>query len=141
MAGKKRARNKTSNYLISTESKKLKKRQQGTLGKLRSNFLGTEFHIYDEGVNPKKKVPMQNIRKELGIVQYKINVLGTKGPRKMKVILPAIDSEGRRALWRPMNDVSYFYIRNKEYQPAIKLEIGSCLWNFRTKRPNGKKVI
>ena len=49
VTGKKRAHNRTSNYLITTETKKLKKKQQGTLGKLRSNFLGTQFHLYDGG--------------------------------------------------------------------------------------------
>ena len=104
MNGKKRPHNRTSNYLITTETKKLKKKQQGTLGKLRSNFLGTEFQVFDSGENPKKKVAQHKIRKQLGVVMYETNVLGSRGPRKMKVLLPAIDSHGRRALWRPMND-------------------------------------
>ena len=36
----------------------------------RSNFLGTEFHIYDIGDNPKKARMMESIRKELGVVTY-----------------------------------------------------------------------
>lgn len=51
-------------------------------------------------------MPSEKIRKELGVILYEPNVLGTKGPRKMKVLLPALDLEGRRALFKPMNDVS-----------------------------------
>jgi hypothetical protein len=32
----------------------MKKGTKGYLGKLRSNFLGTEFYLYDDGENPQK---------------------------------------------------------------------------------------
>jgi hypothetical protein len=32
----------------------LKKGTKGYLGKARSNFLGTEFYLFDNGDNPKK---------------------------------------------------------------------------------------
>jgi tubby and related proteins len=54
LTGKKRSGNATSNYMISVDQEKLKKGTKGYLGKLRSNFLGTEFYIYDDGENPKK---------------------------------------------------------------------------------------
>lgn len=34
----------------------MEKSPGGYLGKVRSNFLGTEFTIYDTGVNPKKVI-------------------------------------------------------------------------------------
>ena len=42
LTGKKRTGNATSNYMI-------KKGTKGYLGKVRSNFLGTEFSLFDEG--------------------------------------------------------------------------------------------
>jgi len=54
LSGKKRTGNATSNYLISFDQEKLDKKAQGYLGKCRSNFLGTEFYIYDTGKNPEK---------------------------------------------------------------------------------------
>jgi tubby-related protein 1 len=33
------------------------------------------------------------IRRELASVLYESNVLGSKGPRKMRVLIPAIDKE------------------------------------------------
>ena len=49
MAAKKRSWNKTSNYLITLSFDNFKKDSKDVLGKLRSNFLGTEFKIYDNG--------------------------------------------------------------------------------------------
>lgn len=33
----------------------MNRKGEGYIGKLRSNFLGTEFNIFDWGENPKKK--------------------------------------------------------------------------------------
>ena len=38
------------------------------LGKVRANFLGTEFYIFDEGSNPKKAKTPDDIRKQEGVV-------------------------------------------------------------------------
>ena len=56
------------------------------LGKVRSNFMGTEFILYDNGVEFKKAVNRAQCRSQLGAVFYESNIMGTKGPRKMKVI-------------------------------------------------------
>lgn len=99
MSAKKRSHNKSSNYLISLHPDDFRKGSDqilGTyilfgifffiIGKLRSNFLGTEFHVYDTGENPKKARYPDQVRKELGVITYDTNFFGAKGPRKMKVI-------------------------------------------------------
>jgi tubby-related protein 1 len=48
LAAKKRSKNKTSNYIISQDAKSLGKDSASYLGKLRSNFVGTEFVVYDK---------------------------------------------------------------------------------------------
>lgn len=54
MSGKKKAHNKTSNYYIASDRAGLEEQIGPTfLGKLRSNFMGTEFTIYGPGKNPK----------------------------------------------------------------------------------------
>lgn len=71
LAGKKRPKNKTSNYLISMSKDNLSVKSPHYLGKVRSNFLGTKFSIYDTGLNPKRKgANAMNTREELGIVLY-----------------------------------------------------------------------
>lgn len=54
LTGKKRGMNSTSNYMITIEQKKFEKESNGYLGKVRSNFLGTEFYLFDSKENPKK---------------------------------------------------------------------------------------
>ena len=34
-------------------------------------------------------------RNEVGMVRYQHNLLGTRGPRKMTVVIPRLDSHGR----------------------------------------------
>ena len=64
------------------------------LGKVRSNFLGTEFEIFDSKENPKKVNSREEGRRQYGVVQYETNVLGAKGRRRMKVLLPMVNRDG-----------------------------------------------
>ena len=85
--------NKTSNYWVTLDQDNMKKKGKGFLGKLRANFMGTEFVIYDDGENPTKTKNIDEVRREMASVLYESNVLGSKGPRKMRVIIPAIDKD------------------------------------------------
>ncbi|XP_039724461.1 tubby-related protein 2 [Pteropus medius] len=107
LAGRKRRRSKTSNYLISLDPTDLSRDGDNFVGKVRSNVLGTKFTIFDNGVNPERKnfVPeTDRIREELGAVCYETNVLGFRGPRKMTVIIPGIDAQNRRISVQPLNE-------------------------------------
>ena len=95
MSCKKRTSNKTSNYLISFKRDELSKKSSGYIGKVRSNFLGTEFIVFDNGVNPKEaKSSSDAIRRQLATVVYESNLLGARGPRKMKVLIPDTKEDG-----------------------------------------------
>ena len=68
--------------------------------------MGTEFTIYNNGENPSnKKLSDDKVRNEHGVVLYESNVLGSKGPRKMKILVPSLGSDGRQLVWKP-RDVS-----------------------------------
>lgn len=104
MCGKKRSGQKTSNYLISMSEDDLRRDSHNYLGKLRANFVGTEFKIYDNGSNPddvdNDDTDSNHARQELGVVQYESNVMGSRGPRRMQVGLPrVVDTEG--AVFQP----------------------------------------
>ena len=86
--------------MISMDQDKVGKNGSGYLGKVRSNFLGTEFTIFDDGANPDKAKTPESIRCQHGVVQYETNVLGSKGPRRMKVLLPMVDVNGHQTVWR-----------------------------------------
>lgn len=62
LAAKKRTGNATSNYIISSDNEKMDKSAAGYLGKVRSNFLGTEFLIFDTGANPKNTKNEDDVR-------------------------------------------------------------------------------
>ncbi|XP_007941186.1 tubby-related protein 2 [Orycteropus afer afer] len=107
LAGRKRKRSKTSNYLISLDPTDLSRDGDHFVGKVRSNILGTKFTIFDNGVNPDRKnsgPEAARIREELGAVCYKTNVLGFRGPRKMTVIIPGFDGQNRRIKFQPQNE-------------------------------------
>ncbi|XP_006868237.1 PREDICTED: tubby-related protein 2 [Chrysochloris asiatica] len=107
LAGRKRKRSTTSNYLISLDPTDLSRDGDYFVGKVRSNILGTKFIIFDNGVNPDRKncVPeTARIREELGAVCYETNVLGFRGPRKMTVIIPGFDAQNRRIRVQPQNE-------------------------------------
>lgn len=99
LTGKKRNLNSTSNYMITIDQNKFQKDANGYLGKVRSNFLGTEFSIFDSKENPKKATNKDDCRQQYGVVQYETNVLGSKGPRRMKVLLPMVNREGEELYW------------------------------------------
>ncbi len=49
MAARKRGGKTTSNYVVSLDSDDLKRESEAFFGKLRSNFVGSDFTIYDAG--------------------------------------------------------------------------------------------
>ncbi|XP_074592626.1 tubby-like F-box protein 1 [Curcuma longa] len=87
-------------YIISLDADDLSQGSNAYVGKLRSDFLGTKFKIYDSrapsngakvSTHPASRrfaskqvspqVPATNF--EIGQVHYKFNLLKTKGPRRM----------------------------------------------------------
>jgi len=86
LAAKKRPRYKTSNYLITMNETELSGKSPGYLGKLWSNFLGTEYNIYGKGANScnNKAAPSAH-RESLGAAMFIVSELGEKRPRKMRV--------------------------------------------------------
>ncbi|XP_044134126.1 tubby protein-like [Bufo gargarizans] len=107
MAGRKRKKSKTSNYLISVDPTDLSRGGESVIGKVRSNMLGTKFTIFDNGVNPDKQPFVQereSLRQELVSVSYETNVLGFRGPRKMAVIIPLMNQDCERVCIRPRNE-------------------------------------
>lgn len=104
----KRNRGTTSTeYVISMDADNISRSSSTYIGKLRSNFLGTKFMIYDtqppynsahltppsgtsrrfsRKVSPKVPTGTYSIAQ----VDYKLNVLGTRGPRRMHCTMHSI---------------------------------------------------
>ncbi|XP_069094867.1 tubby-related protein 1 isoform X1 [Pleurodeles waltl] len=132
LAGRKRKKSKTSNYLISIDATDLSRGGENFIGKLRSNLMGTKFTVFDNGANPDKaNADWSNVRQELAAVAYETNVLGFKGPRKMTVLIPGMNSDNERVPIRPRNDSDGLLVRwqNKNMDNMIELHNKSPVWN------------
>ncbi|XP_056135393.1 tubby protein homolog [Lampris incognitus] len=134
LAGRKRKKSKTSNYLISIDPTDLSRGGESFIGKLRSNLMGTKFTVYDSGLNPGKGISSHeasNPRQELAAICYETNVLGFKGPRKMSVIIPGMNMDHERVSIRPRNDHESLLARwqNKNTESVIELHNKTPVWN------------
>ncbi|VDK70591.1 unnamed protein product [Onchocerca ochengi] len=71
LAARRRKKSATANYLFSIDPTDLKRSGNSFIGKVRSNALGTQFTLYDNGENPKKSwVIGDSVRQELAAVIY-----------------------------------------------------------------------
>ena len=70
MAARKRPNNTTPNYIVTMDNENFEKESSLFIGKLRSNFMGTEFQIYDTGMNPSDTKNFDNVRAHLGCIKY-----------------------------------------------------------------------
>eukprot|EP00262_Sarcandra_glabra_P001208 TRINITY_DN11228_c0_g1_i3.p1 TRINITY_DN11228_c0_g1~~TRINITY_DN11228_c0_g1_i3.p1 ORF type:complete len:428 (-),score=38.05 TRINITY_DN11228_c0_g1_i3:170-1453(-) len=108
LSAKRNRRTTCTEYVISMDADNISRSSSTYIGKLRSNFLGTKFIIYDtqppyngavtyppgrtsrrfysKKVSPKVPSGSYNIAQ----VSYELNVLGTRGPRRMHCTMHSI---------------------------------------------------
>ncbi|KAG7187915.1 hypothetical protein KM043_013879 [Ampulex compressa] len=135
LAGRKRKKSTTSNYLISTDPTDLSRGGESFVGKLRSNLLGTQFTVYDNGYSfaskEDKREEGAQPRQELAAVVYDTNVLGFKGPRKMTVVLPGMTPDQRRIRICPQDESETLLERwkTKCMDGLIELHNKTPVWN------------
>ncbi|PSN38975.1 Protein king tubby [Blattella germanica] len=136
LAGRKRKKSATSNYLISTDPTDLSRGGESYVGKLRSNLLGTQFTVFDNGHSPRRGESREdwkrnNARQELAAIVYETNVLGFKGPRKMTVILPGMTQDHKRVQISPQDEHESLLEcwRNKNMDNLIELHNKTPVWN------------
>uniref|UniRef100_M4ATC4 TUB like protein 3 n=1 Tax=Xiphophorus maculatus TaxID=8083 RepID=M4ATC4_XIPMA len=135
LAGRKRKKSKTSNYLISVDATDLSRDGESFIGKLRSNYTGTKFTVYDNGINPGKNLGTlleeSNTRQELAAICYDTNLLGFKGPRKMTVVLPGMNMNHERIPVRPQNEQESLVNRwqSNVMENLIELHNKAPVWN------------
>ncbi|CAN4110623.1 unnamed protein product [Withania somnifera] len=108
LSAKRTRRTTCTEYIISMDAENISRSSNTYIGKLRSNFLGTKFIIYDtqppctsshvpppgrtsRRFNSKKvspKVPTGSY--VISQIAYELNVLGTRGPRRMHCVMHSI---------------------------------------------------
>ncbi|GER24711.1 tubby-like F-box protein [Striga asiatica] len=115
LSAKRTRRTTCTEYVISMDADHISRSSTTYIGKLRSNFLGTKFVIYDtqpsnlcsppppgrssrrfsKKVSPKVPAGSYNIAQ----IAYELNILGTRGPRRMHCVMHSIP--------RPLEDDSF----------------------------------
>jgi len=95
MTGK---RARTPYYLLSTDHNNFNKDSDSYIGKLRSNWISTEYVCYGDGKNPKKDFAPEQNREEFVAVKF---TKPGNAPRRMEVANPLVFQNGRREVCRP----------------------------------------
>uniref|UniRef100_A0ACD5YY33 Uncharacterized protein n=1 Tax=Avena sativa TaxID=4498 RepID=A0ACD5YY33_AVESA len=93
LAARKCHRPTCTEYLISLDRSDVSKGSHTCIGKLRSNFLRTKFTVYDvhpphAGAVASKRWPAGNY--PVSHIYYELNVLGSRGPRRMRCVMDSI---------------------------------------------------
>ncbi|XP_074531859.1 tubby-related protein 3-like isoform X1 [Halichoeres trimaculatus] len=135
LAGRKRKKSATSNYLISIDATDLSRGGENFVGKLRSNLMGTKFTVFDNALNPERALPdLSNARQELAGIIYETNVLGMKGPRRMTIVIPGMNKDNERVPLRPRNECDGLLLRyqNRRMDNLIELRNKTPVWNEET---------
>ncbi|XP_010546915.1 PREDICTED: tubby-like F-box protein 11 [Tarenaya hassleriana] len=94
-----------TDYIISLRPDDMSRRSDAYTGKVRSNFLGTKFTVFD-GQPPNAGAKMRKSRRSshlvkvspkvplgsypVGQISYELNVLGSRGPRRMRCVMDTI---------------------------------------------------
>eukprot|EP00397_Hematodinium_sp_SG-2012_P001240 GEMP01001241.1.p1 GENE.GEMP01001241.1~~GEMP01001241.1.p1 ORF type:complete len:1385 (+),score=305.97 GEMP01001241.1:168-4322(+) len=94
-------RAKTPYYILSTDPNCFVKDSESYVGKLRSNWLSTEYTCFGTGKNPKKETVAEQNREELIAVKF---TKPGNAPRRMEVVLPMVHSNGSREMCRPESE-------------------------------------
>lgn len=106
LAARKFRRATSTDYIISFDAEDMSRGSSTYVGKLRSNFLGTKFTIYDSQPPHSGPVATSHAGRRVGSKQvcprvpassynvahiaYELNVLGTRGPRRMQCTMHSI---------------------------------------------------
>eukprot|EP00826_Nyctotherus_ovalis_P005567 TRINITY_DN11263_c0_g3_i2.p1 TRINITY_DN11263_c0_g3~~TRINITY_DN11263_c0_g3_i2.p1 ORF type:complete len:202 (+),score=32.74 TRINITY_DN11263_c0_g3_i2:614-1219(+) len=85
----------TGNYLITVDHGNADKKTAGLIGKLRSNFWGSEYCVHDAGEDPLKCKDLARARENMGAVVYEQKWFGNKGPKSFEVLIPRVEKDAR----------------------------------------------
>lgn len=95
-AAKRKVRSKTSNYSLSLDKDEFDKNKSSHLGKMSSNFLGTEYTVFGGG--------NKMHRSEIACIVFENNIM-KGGPRQLGVCCPPLDRKKHSDLLGRKRDI------------------------------------
>uniref|UniRef100_A0A7C9EZQ9 Tubby C-terminal domain-containing protein n=1 Tax=Opuntia streptacantha TaxID=393608 RepID=A0A7C9EZQ9_OPUST len=148
LAARKCRRPTCTDYIISLNPEYVSKGSSTYIGKLRSNFLGTKFTIYDtQPSNAGASITRSRSTRLLGSKQvaprvpagnypvahisYELNVLGSRGPRRMQCVMDTIPASAIEPGGRAPTQTE-FVVNNVDSFPSIpffrskSIRVDSC---------------
>ncbi|KAG1363206.1 Tubby-like F-box protein [Cocos nucifera] len=154
LSAKRNRRTTCTEYIISMDADTISRSSNTYIGKLRSNFLGTKFIIYDtqppyngaalcpvgrtsrrfysKKVSP--KVPSGSYK--IARVTYELNVLGTRGPRRMHIMMHSIPASALEPGGTVPGQPDHLLPRSLEdsFRSMSKSSIMDCSMDFSSSR-------
>lgn len=124
---------KHKRYIFSTDPDNCTVSAAGYWGKLTSNFMGTNFTVFDRGDRRGPRVDLEHERRVLGAIVYEpTTTTGSGGYRKMTALLPTLYKEGEDGMprlerWEEMRDMRYMHLLTSKV-PAYKKFDGQ--WHY-----------
>ena len=97
-SARKRMMKGSSNFLISVDKTPNDRASDAVVGKLRSDWSGAAYCIYDHGLNPTKTENVRLHRRELGLLQFEYDQMG---PGSLRAVVPAVSDSGAIDIWKP----------------------------------------
>ncbi|KAG7377596.1 hypothetical protein PHYPSEUDO_011412 [Phytophthora pseudosyringae] len=97
LCAQKRASSKTSNYLLTMEQHPTNRRSNLIVGKLRGNWSGSEYALYNDGMSPTKTALEASVRNILGAVEFSYDDMG---PGRLAVQIPHVQANGAASTWK-----------------------------------------
>ncbi|KAK2537716.1 Tulp3 [Columba guinea] len=126
LAGRKRKKSKTSNYLISVDPTDLSREGESFIGKLRTKGI-----LVDRKKLALFQQQLKGVGKDMFPREIETNVLGFKGPRKMSVIIPGMNMNHKRIPIHPRNEHESLLSKwqSKNLENLIELHNKAPVWN------------
>lgn len=135
-AAKRKLRSKCSNYAISLDKDVFDKGSTSSIGKIRSNFVGTEYTIYGPG--------NKDNRSEIAAIVFENNIM-KGGPRALSVLAPPLDGKKHSDMLTKKKDVEgggarngYMSLVNKKPTRNEQKKCFELSFNGRVKIPSTK---
>ncbi|KAJ0401633.1 hypothetical protein P43SY_006012 [Pythium insidiosum] len=91
LSAQKRSSSKTSNYLLTMAQQPSDRRSALIVGKLRANWSGSEYVVFDAGLSPAATALDANVRAVLALIEFAYDEMG---PGQLNVRLPPVPDSG-----------------------------------------------
>ncbi|KAJ4893019.1 Tubby-like F-box protein 9 [Raphanus sativus] len=138
-----------TDYIISLRSDDMSRRSNAYLGRVRSNFIGTKFTVFQGNLMPQRSSKMVKSRSSnlmkvsprapsgsypVAHVSYELNVLGSRGPRRMRCIMDTlpmslIDPRGAASSTTPFFRSHSSSNNNNSRDPPLVLSNKTPRWH------------